>query len=161
MVAYVSLFIFESSERGIQVIDPFYSIWEVDSSFAMIFISITILAALSYFFFLSYHIWLAFANISTKQQNLPSMPTARRMIYQGVIFRFKFLLVATFVCATSTIVAYIMGQVSEDQWYWDDQRSFLSSLQWSSAMFTTVFALWNCYVITLLILYAPSHKGVS
>jgi hypothetical protein len=28
-------------------------------------------------------------------------------------------------------------------------------------MFTTVYALWNCYVITLLILYAPSHKGVS
>ena len=28
-------------------------------------------------------------------------------------------------------------------------------------MFTTVFALWNCYVMTLLILYAPSHKGVS
>jgi len=89
------------------------------------------------------------------------MPTARRLIYRGVIYRFKFLLAFTFVCATSTVVAYIMGQVSEDQWYWDDQPSFLSSLQWSSAMFTTVYALWNCYVITLLILYAPSHKGVS
>ena len=28
-------------------------------------------------------------------------------------------------------------------------------------MFTTVYALWNCYVITLLILYAPSHKEGS
>lgn len=88
------------------------------------------------------------------------MPTARRLLYKGVIYRFRFLLAFTFVCAASTVVAYIMGQVSEDQWYWDDQRSFMSSLQWSSAMFTTVFALWNCYVITLLILYAPSHKGV-
>ncbi|KAH9426793.1 hypothetical protein DERP_002893 [Dermatophagoides pteronyssinus] len=161
LIAYISLFVFESSERGIQVIDPFYSIWEVDSNFAMIFITITVLAAISYFFFLTYHLWLAFRNISTKQQSLPSMPTARRLIYQGVIFRFKFLLIATFVCATCTIIAYIMGQVSEDQWYWDDQRSFLNSLQWSSAMFTTVFALWNCYVMTLLILYAPSHKGMD
>lgn len=39
------------------------------------------------------------------------MPTARRLIYQGIIFRFKFLLIATFVCATGTIVSYIMGQV--------------------------------------------------
>ncbi|KAF7487581.1 Protein wntless [Sarcoptes scabiei] len=161
LVAYISLFVFESSERGIQVIDPFYSIWEVDSNFAMIFITITVLGAISYFFFLTYHLWLAFRNISTKQLILPSMPTARRLIYQGVIFRFKFLLLGTFICATCTIIAYIMGQISEDQWYWDDQRSFLSSLQWSSAMFTTVFALWNCYVMTLLILYAPSHKGVD
>lgn len=58
LIAYISLFIFESSERGIQVVDPFYSIWEVDSSFAMIFIGITILSAVSYFFFLTYHLWL-------------------------------------------------------------------------------------------------------
>lgn len=57
LIAYISLFIFESSERGIQVIDPFYSIWEVDSNFAMLFISITVLAAISYFFFLTYHLW--------------------------------------------------------------------------------------------------------
>lgn len=57
LIAYISLFIFESSERGIQVFDPFYSIWEVDSNFAMIFITITILAAISYFFFLTYHLW--------------------------------------------------------------------------------------------------------
>ncbi|KAJ6218525.1 hypothetical protein RDWZM_009682 [Blomia tropicalis] len=161
LIAYISLFIFESTERGIQVVDPFYSIWEVNSNFAMICITITVLFAIGYFIFLSYHLWLAFRNISTKQQSLPSMPTARRLIYKGVIYRFKFLLIFTFVCATSTVVAYIMGQVSEDQWYWDDQRSFMSSLQWSSAMFTTVFALWNCYVITLLILYAPSHKGLD
>ena len=30
-------------------------------------------------------------------------------------------------------------------------------VQWSSAMLTTVFAMWNCY-ITLLIFYAPSKK---
>lgn len=52
-------------------------------------------------------------------------------------------------------------QISDGEWYWDDQYSFMNSIQWSSAMFSTVFTLWNCYVITLLILYAPSHKGVS
>lgn len=113
LIAYISLFIFESTERGIQVVDPFYSIWEVNSNFAMICITITVLFAIGYFIFLSYHLWLAFRNISTKQQSLPSMPTARRLIYKGVIYRFKFLLIFTFVCATSTVVAYIMGQVRE------------------------------------------------
>ena len=28
-------------------------------------------------------------------------------------------------------------------------------------MFTTVYAMWNCYISALLILYAPSHKGMG
>lgn len=108
------------------------------------------------------------------------MSSTRRLLYQGIIYRFKFLLWATLICAAATLFAYIMGQVcrltsialllpshcfssdlkvSEDQWYWEDEAA-LTPLQWKSAMFTTVYALWNCYVITLLILYAPSHKEV-
>lgn len=57
LAAYVSLFVFESTERGIQVVDPFYSIWEVNASFAMVCITATILFAIGYFLFLSYHLW--------------------------------------------------------------------------------------------------------
>ncbi|CAG2107629.1 unnamed protein product, partial [Medioppia subpectinata] len=38
LVAYIALFIFDLSERGIQWFDPFFTIWEVDSRFALIFI---------------------------------------------------------------------------------------------------------------------------
>lgn len=54
---------------------------------------------------------LAFRNISSKQSSLPSMSSTRRLVYQGIIYRFKFLLIATFVCASATVVAYLMGQV--------------------------------------------------
>lgn len=161
LIAFVALFVFDLSERGLHWIDPFFTIWEVDSNFALIFIITASIASLGYFIFLSYNIWLAFRNISSKQSSLPTMSSTRRLIYQGIIYRFKFLLLATFICAAATVVAYIMGQVTEDQWYWDDSDSFIAPLQWTSAMFTTVYALWNCYVITLLILYAPSHKGMG
>jgi hypothetical protein len=161
LIAYIALFIFDLSERGIQWIDPFFTIWEVDSRFALIFIITASISSSGYFMFLAYHIWLAFRNISSKQSSLPSMSSTRRLVYQGIIYRFKFLLLATLICAAATVVAYIMGQVTEDQWLWDDSDSFIAPLQWTSAMFTTVYALWNCYVITLLILYAPSHKGLG
>lgn len=57
LAAYISLFVFESTERGIQVVDPFYSIWEVNSGFAVVCITVTILFAIGYFLFLSYHLW--------------------------------------------------------------------------------------------------------
>ncbi|CAG2107628.1 unnamed protein product, partial [Medioppia subpectinata] len=161
LVAYIALFIFDLSERGIQWFDPFFTIWEVDSRFALIFIITASIASIGYFMFLCFHIWLAFRNISTKQSSLPSMSSTRRLIYQGIIYRFKFLLLATLVCAAATVVAYIMGQVTEDQWHWEDADPYVEPLQWTSAMFTTVYALWNCYVITLLILYAPSHKELG
>ncbi|XP_054153923.1 protein wntless-like [Oppia nitens] len=161
LVAYMALFVFDLSERGIQWFDPFFTIWEVDSRFALIFIITASIASIGYFAFLCYHIWIAFRNISTKQTTLPSMSSTRRLIYQGIIYRFKFLLLATLVCAAATVVAYLMGQVTEDQWYWDDMDNYIAPLQWTSAMFTTVYALWNCYVLTLLILYAPSHKELA
>jgi len=162
LIAYIALFIFDLSERGIQWFDPFFTIWEVDSRFALIFIITASIASIGYFMFLCFHIWLAFRNISSKQSSLPSMSSTRRLLYQGIIYRFKFLLLATLICAASTVVAYIMGQVTEDQWHWEDSTdSFIAPLQWTSAMFTTVYALWNCYVITLLILYAPSHKELG
>jgi hypothetical protein len=39
------------------------------------------------------------------------MSSTRRLVYQGIIYRFKFLLLATLICAAATVVAYIMGQV--------------------------------------------------
>lgn len=148
--------------RGIQAHDPFFTIWEVDSNLALIFIITAILASSCYFVFLCYHVYLVMRTISSKQTSLPSMSSTRRLIYQGIIYRFKFLLIATLVCAASTMTAYIFGQVKEDMAGWEDELLNESyHIEWTSAMFTTVYAMWNCYIITLLILYAPSHKGVS
>lgn len=102
-------------------------------------------------------------NISSRQTSLPSMPSTRRLVYQGIIYRFRFLLVATLVCAASTIAAYIMGQLIDGHWQLDDMSDDVASspIEWTSAMYTSVYAMWNCYVLILCILYAPSHKHVS
>ncbi|KAI1302406.1 Protein wntless [Halotydeus destructor] len=162
LVASTALFVFDSIERGVQAFEPFFTIWEVDSHLAMLFLILAGLASSVYFGFLSWQIWLVLRTISSKQTTLPSMSSTRRLIYQGIIYRFKFLLLGTLVCAATTIIAYILGQVSEDPMQWDDDLfGHGIHLEWTSAMFTTVYAMWNCYIITLLILYAPSHKGIG
>lgn len=99
-------------------------------------------------------IWRVFNNISTKRSSLPSMSMARRLHYEGIIYRFKFLMLATLLSAALTITGFIMGQMSENQYRLDD--SF--SLEFTSAFFTGVYGMWNIYIFALIILYAPSHK---
>jgi len=55
----VALFIFEMCERGIQLRNPFFSIWVTDlgSNLALTFIILAGISAGLYFIFLSYMIW--------------------------------------------------------------------------------------------------------
>ena len=89
LTASISLFIFDSSERGVQAIDPFFTIWEVGTNLAILFILLASLATVAYLLFLSYHIYCVFNTISSKQSNLPAMSSTRRLFYQGVIYRFS------------------------------------------------------------------------
>lgn len=107
-----------------------------------------------YFLFLCYMILNVFKNISMKRQVLPSMSTARRLHYEGIIYRFQFLMLATLLCALLTVIGFIMGQVSEGQFQWNDNIE----LEYTSAFFTGVYGMWNIYILALMILYAPSHK---
>ena len=163
LTASISLFIFDSSERGVQAIDPFFSVWEVGTSLAILFILLASLATVTYLLFLGYHIFCVFNTISSRQSSLPAMSSTRRLFYQGVIYRFKFLLWATIVCAVFTTVAFILSQVIYDQSLMLDldEEAHDNPIQWSSAMFTTVLAMWNMYIVTLLIFYAPSKKCLN
>lgn len=150
------LFLFDVCERGVQLFNPFYSLWTFDAGtkLALAFIIIAGASACIYFFFLCYMVYRVFRNISFKRSALPSMSSTRRMFYEGIIYRFKFLMMATLVCAALTVIAFIMGQASEGRWKWEDNLK----LQYTSAFFTGVYGMWNCYIFTLLCMYAPSHK---
>ncbi|XP_053385185.1 protein wntless-like [Mercenaria mercenaria] len=151
------LLLFELSERGVQLANPFFSIWVtgIGSKLALSFIIVAAIAASCYFFFLCYMIFLVFRNISAKKTALPAMSSGRRLYYMGLIYRFKFLMLTTLVCAALTVVFFIMSQLSEGQWKWGDEDP---NLEYTSAFFTGVYGMWNVYVIGLLSLYAPSHK---
>ncbi|GLV43238.1 wntless [Carabus blaptoides fortunei] len=156
VVGCISLFVFDLCERGVQLRNPFYSIWVTDlgTNLALTFIILAGISAGIYFVFLCYMVWKVFCNISVKRTALPSMSVARRLHYEGIIYRFKFLMLSTLVCAAMTVVWFILGQIAEGQWKWDDHMEW----ELTSAFYTGVYGMWNIYIFALLILYAPSHK---
>lgn len=152
----LSLFIFDMCERGVQLRNPFYSIWVSDlgTNLALTFIILAGISAGVYFLFLCYMVWRVFVNISNKRASLPTMCSVRRLHYEGIIYRFKFLMLTTLLCAALTVIGFILGEVAEGQWKWDDNIE----LEYTSAFFTGVYSMWNIYIFALLVLYAPSHK---
>ncbi|XP_025111192.1 protein wntless homolog isoform X2 [Pomacea canaliculata] len=160
IVGCLALLIFDMCERGVQLTNPFYSIWATTTgtNLALAFIILAGIAACGYFLFLSYMIFRVFRNISTKTASLPQMSSVRRKFYSGLIFRFKFLMLTTLLCAALTVIFFIISQVSEGQWKWGDDGI---SLEYSSAFLAGVYGMWNMYVFALLSLYAPSHKTMG
>uniref|UniRef100_A0A672K878 Wntless-like transmembrane domain-containing protein n=1 Tax=Sinocyclocheilus grahami TaxID=75366 RepID=A0A672K878_SINGR len=78
------LFIFDMCERGVQLKNPFYSIWasDVGTELAMAFIIVAGICACLYFLFLCFMVFQVFRNISGKRSSLPAMTKARRLHYE-------------------------------------------------------------------------------
>lgn len=98
----------------------------------MTFVILGAISAAVYFAFLCYMVWKVFCNISIKRSVLPSMSKVRRIHYEGIIYRFKFLMLATLLCALLTIIGFVLGQVTDSQWHWNDNVE----IEFSSAFFT-------------------------
>nr|MBE5727713.1 wntless [Cucujiformia] len=140
IIGCLSLLIFDLCERGVQLVNPFYSIWvtPIGTNLALTFIILAGLSASLYFIFLCYMIWSVFRNISIKRSVLPSMNQARRLHYEGIIYRFNFLMLATLVCAAVTVISFILSQVAESQNKWDESLD----IELSSIMHTGVYGMW-------------------
>uniref|UniRef100_A0A672Z7X1 Protein wntless homolog n=1 Tax=Sphaeramia orbicularis TaxID=375764 RepID=A0A672Z7X1_9TELE len=149
------LFIFDMYERGVQLTNPFYSIWasDVGTELAMAFIIVAGICACLYFLFLCFMVFQVFRNISGKRSSLPAMSKARHLHYEGLIFRFKFLMLVTLTCAAMTVIFFIISQVNEGHWHWGEH-----TVQVNSAFFTGIYGMWNLYVFAIMFLYAPSHE---
>lgn len=154
----ISLFVFDSILRGLQGFDPFFSLWDVDPHLAIALVVIAALSAVTYFFYLCYHVYLVMVGISSKRNSFTSMSLTRRLIYQGVVSRFMFFLVATLVCAAFSLISYVIRDPKSMNNDLDDQY-FTFDLEWTSGICSFVYAMYNCYVMSVLILYAPSHKN--
>ncbi|KAK4470126.1 hypothetical protein MN116_005710 [Schistosoma mekongi] len=150
-----ALFIFELAERGVQIRNPFYSIWSHPVSAKMGLTSIVIgaLCAFAYMIYLTVLIVKAFLQVLAKRRLLNNLPTEQRRYYSGIIYRFMVLLTYTILCAGLTVAFFIFNQVTEDQWKWGEK-----SVEYTSAFITGVYGMWNVYVVAVLCLYSPSHK---
>lgn len=128
---------------------------------------------MAYFAFLLYKIFRAWTTIKSKRSaqiyrncvnnRLKASPPPsylKRILFQveGIIYRFKFLMIFTIVCAAATIISYTMKQHGEAQMH-DDVDGIMQHN--TSSFFTGAFGMWNIYVLLLLAMYAPSHKQYS
>jgi len=154
------LFVFDMCERGVQLQNPFYSIWVTDlgTNLALGFIILAGISAGLYFIFLCYMIRKVFTTISSRAASFQHMARVRRLHYQGLIWRFKFLMLATVFTAALTVIGFIIGQVEEGGTKWDEDIMTNTALEYTSGFMTGVYGMWNIYIFGLLFLYAPSHK---
>ncbi|VUZ48569.1 unnamed protein product [Hymenolepis diminuta] len=147
--------IFELAERGVQLHNPFYSIWSHPLAAKLGYASVILggLCAAAYFLYLAVMVGRALWQIFAKRRLLPSLQPDQRVYYSGLIYRFTALLLYTILCAALTVIFYIFSQANEEQWKWGAHR-----IEYTSAFITGVYGMWNAYVVTILCLYAPSHK---
>uniref|UniRef100_A0A914UZI6 Protein wntless n=1 Tax=Plectus sambesii TaxID=2011161 RepID=A0A914UZI6_9BILA len=112
VVASLCLLVYDMCERGIQLSNPFYSIWStsVGTNLAYAIIYVASLCALLYFVFLVYKVGRVWSTIKRKRAAALQMNRNRRLKFEMIIYRFKFLMALTVVCAGFTIASYIMKQ---------------------------------------------------
>jgi hypothetical protein len=156
----ISLLVFELSQRGMQLSNPFYSIWDSENG-SHLATGVLVLACASgvlYFALLLYLSARVFFNFKAKQAQLPSMSRMRRVFYEGIMYRFKFLFLATLICAAMTISFFIINNLNETHWRFSDDSY---TINFTGGFQLGVYGMWNLYVIAVLIFYAPSHKFKS
>ncbi|XP_066916327.1 protein wntless homolog [Clytia hemisphaerica] len=160
VIGCVSLFLFDTVERGVQMKNPFHTIWKRDSGekAAKAFIALAAIASIIYCLFFMRLLYFVRKNISMKSAALPAMQTERRLFYENKIYRFRVLLYATLSTVVITIICFIMDQVNETTWKFQD-NSMNDYIIVSSAMHFGVFGMWGTYVFAVLILYSPDGKS--
>ncbi|KAK0168423.1 hypothetical protein PV327_002225 [Microctonus hyperodae] len=84
---------------------------------------------------------------------LPSMNSNQQLQFDGILYRFKFITLATFMCAFLTL-GFIFYQMANDPWKWD--RYLKPGI--TSEYFTGIYGMWNIYTISVLYFYAPLEK---
>ncbi|CAB3998448.1 wntless homolog [Paramuricea clavata] len=158
-IGALSLLIFDLCERGIQLSNPFHSIWssETGKKAAMAFLIFAATGACLYFLFFLLMMAKVFLHISGKRSEISKMAAGRRVAYEGAFYRFKFLLAFTIICAALTIAFFIATNVNEAHWKFGEKRT----IEISSAFIAGIYGLWNIYVFAILVLYAPSSKATT
>ncbi|VDL71145.1 unnamed protein product [Nippostrongylus brasiliensis] len=163
VVASSLLLVYDVCERGFQLSNPFYSIWssEAGSVVAKLSVYVAMICTVVYILFLIGKIWKVWFTIKSKRSaQLYQNCENRRLKVEAIIYRFKFLMILTLLCAALTISCYIMKQYGEVQIHSDDPDESMLSHS-TSAFFTGTFGMWNIYVLLLLAMYAPSHKSYA
>jgi hypothetical protein len=77
------------------------------------FIIIASISVGMYFVFLAYKVMRVIATIKRKRASLAHMAQNRRLKFEGIIYRFRFLMLLTLVCAALTVSGLMMEQIGQ------------------------------------------------
>jgi hypothetical protein len=108
------LLIYDLFERGIQLSNPFHSIWSTKSGrhIAYATLYIATLCSIAYFAFLTYKVVKAWMTIKQKRAaHLYRLSEHTQLKVNNVIYRFKFLMLFTLTCALFTLLSWFLKQV--------------------------------------------------
>jgi len=148
------LFVFDMVKRGIQLQNPFYSIWMMDfgTNFVQGFRILSGILAVLYLLLLCYSIRKMFKMKHSKTNTYDHLSPVSHTRF----WRFELIMLVTLLKVTLTLNGFIIEQVAEDAYKWNEHPP--ETLEYTSWLITGVYGMWNIYVFTLLFLYAPSSK---
>ena len=156
----ISLVIFDTIEHGVQLKNPFHSIWaapDVTSDIALGFvIYISVLAGL----YLCYLSWMILRMLCiAKRRPIPTISGTNNLeSHVSSVYDFKILIsvsLVTLTCAALTVTVFILSELTEGQWKWDADIY----LNYTSTLLTGVLGMWNLYTVAALFLYAPPDSS--
>jgi len=156
----IAMFIFDMIDRGMQLSDPFHSIWATvgGQNAARTMLLLSAACAVFYLLVLVYLMVRVVVSMSRKRASLANVGRVRQLYYEGLIFRFKFMVYLTTGCGLLSVILFCLVNVNEMYYKWGKSEE---TLEISSALIVGVTAMWNMYVLNILFLYAPINRGVS
>jgi len=146
-----SMFIYDCVERGIQIASPI-AILVLRLNQTKISNVMPILGAITgglYCVYLVYLVVTVLFNLIKRQSQFVG-----RLKHEDLIFRFQVVIYSTLLCAVISFVVFNYHQFTDEP----DMMISDYHFQVDASIQTGVYVMWNVYVATLLILYAPSHK---
>jgi len=150
LICGLAMFILDYVERGLQLKDPFWSVWDTlhgrNAALAMPIVG-GIFGGL-YLINLGFIIFKVSYNLFKRQQHF-----TEKLHAEGLIFRFQIIIGFTLFCAVASLIAFYYNEATDEPVVVNNHH-----VQVQSAIYTGLYVLWNLYVLSVMLLYAPSHK---
>ncbi|XP_078494563.1 protein wntless homolog [Ciona intestinalis] len=150
-VTTLSLLGFELAERGMQIMNPFATVWSHPSA-ALALLVVASIGGGIYLLLICFLVFKVFRSIRFKRKF--NLSKERSEYFISVVNRFRTLMLLSVVTASLTVVFFILEQKLDGVF----EGLFSKDVEVASAFFTGVYGLWNIYIFLILSLYAPSHK---
>lgn len=156
-IGCASLLIFDLVERGVQLRNPFHTIWRRDAgeTAAKVFLVVAAIMSVLFGLFLVRSMYLALRTFRSKSVALQAMREDRRLFYEGKIYRFKTVLFTTILVILLTIVCFVLDQLNETSWKFVEDSKVNQYIIVSSAIHFGMIGMWTTYITLLLFLFSP------